>query len=157
MCRCTTHNRIYEYDELTKNEVSSSQQIEAILWRQIDLEREKVKAYEKGYIQEKLLRMKAVQELRRHKKKMFGEVKVISERTYGSEPMFSVPMTSERDSTREGLPWFWRADDEEPQPRTPHEAIQKVSFVLQKKQKQEENQEENQRIQKEVNVPKQKE
>ena len=40
--------------------------IEDILWRQLDLEREKVNAYQMGYIREKLLRQKAVAELWKH-------------------------------------------------------------------------------------------
>ena len=75
-----------EYDELINKQKSKLPiNTEALLWRQIDLEREKVRAYEQGYIQEKLLRMKAVAELRKHERLMFGEVREIAERMYGSE------------------------------------------------------------------------
>ena len=38
-------------------------EIEDILWRQIDIERNKVKVYETAYIQEKYLRLRAINEL----------------------------------------------------------------------------------------------
>ena len=34
--------------------------------------------------------------------------------------MFPVPMTPERDFATEGLPSYWTAEDETPQPRTPN-------------------------------------
>jgi hypothetical protein len=48
-----------EYEEGTKRiaKVGDSEEIEDILWRQIDIERERVRTYEIAYVQEKLLRM----------------------------------------------------------------------------------------------------
>ena len=37
------------------------------------LKRNKVKAYETAYIQEKFLKLRAVNELRKHEERMFGE------------------------------------------------------------------------------------
>ena len=55
-----------EYEEVNKRtSKEGNSEIESILWRRIDIEREKVKAYEKAYNQEKYLRMKAVHELRK--------------------------------------------------------------------------------------------
>ena len=49
-----------EYDEVNKRTPSDQSKIEDILWRQIDIEREKVKRYQMAHIQEKLLRNRAV-------------------------------------------------------------------------------------------------
>jgi hypothetical protein len=99
-----------------------------VLWRQIDLEREKVKAYARGYIVEKLWRMKAVRELRKHEKRLFGKVTGIPEGLKEGEKMFPEPTTPEecfepKDPAKEDLPWYWKADESEPQPRTPDDPL----------------------------------
>ena len=64
-----------EYDEVNKRtSKQGNSEIEGILRRQIDLDREKIKAYEKAYIQEKILRMRAIHELRKHEERVFGEL-----------------------------------------------------------------------------------
>ena len=65
--------------------------------------------------------MKAVGHLRRHEKRASGEIHDIAPRSDGSEqpPMFPVPQTPSRDLAKEELPWYWRSDDAELQPRTP--------------------------------------
>ena len=56
-----------EYEEAIKKVPKTGMsEIEDILWKTIDVERSKVKLYETAYIQEKILRMRAIQELRKH-------------------------------------------------------------------------------------------
>ena len=86
-------------------------------------------AYERGYIREKLLRQRAVAELRKHEEKVFGHINPIGQ-TYGSVPSFPAPVTPERDFTKEELPSCWRADDEVPQPRTPNVPFDNILLRL---------------------------
>jgi hypothetical protein len=55
-----------EYDDVNKRTPSDQSKIEDILRRQIDIKIEKTKKYEIAHVQEKLLRRKAVYELRKH-------------------------------------------------------------------------------------------
>ena len=58
--------------------------VEDMCWKQINLDRERTRAYERADIQEKVLRTKAVEELWKHEQRMFGEVQPIRQRMYGS-------------------------------------------------------------------------
>ena len=58
----------------------------------MEADRERVNAYERGYIREKLLRLKAVGELRKHEERLFGHIKPIGQ-TYEGASLFPVPMT----------------------------------------------------------------
>ena len=101
--------------------------------RQIRLEQKKVSIYERAYTEELLLRMRAVDYLRRHAKIKFGKVNDIKEsREDEKEPLVSIPRTPEelftRDKTKEELPWYWREDYDERVPRTtPYEIRQRPS------------------------------
>jgi len=101
-----------------------AEKFEGVLMRQIRLEQKKVSIYERVYTKEMLLKTRAVDYLRRHEKKQFGSVSDITEsREYEKEPLMTIPRTPEelftRDKTKEELPWYWRADDDEMVPRTP--------------------------------------
>ena len=69
-----------EYEAVIKDDKRPEWKLEEILWKQIYLEREKVKAYEKGYIREKLLRMRAVTELMKHEQRLYGQLNPIARR-----------------------------------------------------------------------------
>jgi hypothetical protein len=102
--------------------------IEGILWKQIDLEREKIKAYEAAYIQEKCLRRQAVTELRKYEERMFGELTDIPEGIKEGESILMVPKTPEKEGTKqdEDAPLQWREDEKgPPQPRTPEKTLQR--------------------------------
>jgi hypothetical protein len=105
-----------------------AERFEEILMRQIRLEQKKVSIHERAYTEELLLRMRAVDYLRRHEKKKIGSVSGITEsRDYEKEPLMTIPRTPEelftRDKTKEELPWYWKADDDERVPRTPPSEI----------------------------------
>ena len=74
-------------------------EIESILWRQTDVERKKVKTYEKAYIQEKYLRLRAIHELGKHEERMFGELTDIPEGIKEGESILIVPNTPEKERT----------------------------------------------------------
>ena len=94
-----------EYEEAIKKvPKTGTSEIEDILWRTIDAEREKVKLYETAYIQEKILRMRAVHNLRKHEERVFGELNDIPEGLEEGQPIFTVPNTPQE--------LFEKSDDE---------------------------------------------
>ena len=77
-----------------------------------------------------LLRIRAVDFLRRHEKKSFGSVRDITKsQEYEKDPFMTIPRTPKelftKDKTKEELPWYWREDDDERVPRTPPYEIRK--------------------------------
>jgi hypothetical protein len=114
-----------EYEEAIKKVPKTGMsEIEDILWRTIDTEREKVKLYETAYIQEKILRMRAVHNLRKHEGRVFGELTDIPEGLEEGQPIFTVPNTPQElfEKSDDEAPPYWReSDDGTPQPRTPED------------------------------------
>jgi hypothetical protein len=122
-----------DYDQVqqTSKEVLSVDQVrniaerfEGILMRQIRLEQRKASIYERAYTEELLLRVRAVEYLRRHEKTRFGKVNDITEMREGEkEPVMTIPGTPEelftRNKAKEELPWYWKEDDDARVPRTP--------------------------------------
>ena len=104
--------------------LSIAERFEEVLMRQMRLEQKKASIFERAYTEELLLRIRAVDYLRRHEKIKFGSVSDITEsREYEKEPLMTTPRTPEelftRDKTKEELPWYWRADGDARVPRTP--------------------------------------
>ena len=80
----------------------------------------------KTYIEEKYLRLRAVNELRKHEERVFGELTDIPEGINESEPILTVPNTPRLERSDDEAPCYWReSEDGTPQPRTPEEAIQR--------------------------------
>jgi hypothetical protein len=101
-----------------------AEKFEGVLMRQIRLEQKKVSIYEQAYTEEFLLRMRAVDYLRRHEKIKFGSIRDITEsKNDEKDPFMTIPGTPEelftRDKTPQELLWYWRTDDDERFPRTP--------------------------------------
>jgi hypothetical protein len=114
-----TLERDYE-EAIKKVPKTGMSEIEDILWKTIDVEREKVKLYETAYIQEKMLRMRAVHELRKHEERVFGELNDIPEGLEECRPIFTVPNTPQIEKSDDEAPPCWReSEDGTPQPRTP--------------------------------------
>ena len=110
-----------------------AEKFEGVLVRQIRFEQKKVSIYEKAYTEELLLRMRAVDYLRRHEKKTFGSVRDITKsQEYEKDPFMTIPRTPKelftRDKTKEELSWYWREDYDERVPRTaPYEIRKRFS------------------------------
>ena len=100
-----------EYEEAMKRTPKTGMsEIEDILWKQIDIERNKVQVYEPAYMQEKFLRLRAVNELRKHEERMFGDLTDIPDGIKQGESILTDPNTPRVESTRsdEDAPWYWR-------------------------------------------------
>ena len=72
-----TPNSTYQLIEL-------GTKVNEVVWKSIDLERERIRAYERAYLHEKSLRIKAVDALRRHEERLFGQVRPVRPWYYGS-------------------------------------------------------------------------
>ena len=96
--------------EITGDQPSvATEMFEGVLLKQLGLEQKKVSIYEKAYTEELLLRIRAVDYLRRHEKKTFGSVRDITKsQEYKKDPFMTIPRTPEelftRDKTKEELP-----------------------------------------------------
>jgi hypothetical protein len=89
--------------------------------KQLRLEQRRVEVYNRGYVEEMLLRQLATYHLQKHERLAFGSVQADAQKSTesGQAPLFPVPKTPERDISKEDLPWYWRSDDDEKIPRTP--------------------------------------
>ena len=84
---------------------------EGVLMRQIRLEQKKASVYERAYTEELLLRMRAVDYLRKHERIKLGSVKeLVDSEEYDKDPFLTIPKTPQelftKDKTKEELPWF---------------------------------------------------
>jgi len=92
--------------------------------KQLRLEQKKTSVYERAYTEELLLRMRAVDYLRKHERSKFGRVKeIVDSDEYDIDPFRTITKTPQelftKDKTKEELPWYWRDEYDNKVPRTP--------------------------------------
>ena len=68
-------------EEIALKEISAD--VDKVVWKIIDLKEERIRAYERAYENERSLKIKAVDALRKHEERLFGTVELIRPWYYG--------------------------------------------------------------------------